>query len=126
MMKRNLWVGLISCASLLVACRSDSKDVPTSGSWTQPLQSITLAGSVLTQHNDNARTGANLTETHLTTANVNWNQFGRLYERGVDDQVYAQPLYVKNATVSVGGTTVNKNVFIVATMKEFDLCVRRG
>ena len=47
---------------------------------------------VVTQHNDAARTGANLTETILTTTNVNVSQFGKLFERAVDDEIYAQPL----------------------------------
>jgi hypothetical protein len=47
---------------------------------------------VLTQHNDNARTGVNLKETVLTTANVNRSQFGMLFKRTVDDQLYTQPL----------------------------------
>ena len=34
---------------------------------------------VLTQHNNNARTGANLAETILNTSNVNARQFGKLF-----------------------------------------------
>ncbi len=47
---------------------------------------------VLTQHNDNGRTGANTRETELTPANVNADQFGMLFRRAVDDQLYTQPL----------------------------------
>ena len=49
---------------------------------------------VLTQHNDNSRTGANLRETELTLENVNKAQFGMLFKRKVDDQIYGQPLVV--------------------------------
>jgi len=68
--------------------------------------------SVLTQHNNNQRTGANLNETVLNTSNVNVNQFGLLFALPVDDQVYASPLYVAN--LNVGGTT--RNVVYVATV----------
>ena len=74
-----------------------------------------LAGSatgVLTQHNDNARTGANLGESTLTTSNVNAASFGKLFTRAVDGQLYAQPLYVPNLTIN-GGT---HDVVFLATM----------
>jgi hypothetical protein len=67
--------------------------------------------SVLTQHNDNARTGQNTSETILNTTNVNVNQFGKLFAMPVIGQVYAQPLYVPSVTVN-GGV---HNVVIIAT-----------
>ncbi len=69
--------------------------------------------NVTTQHNDAARSGANLSETILTPANVNVGQFGKLFERTVDDQVYAQPLYVSNVNVPTVGL---RNVLYVATV----------
>jgi len=63
---------------------------------------------VLTQHNDLARTGANLSETILTTANVHTGSFGKLHSYPVSGQVYAQPLYVAQA---ISG----KNVVYLAT-----------
>jgi hypothetical protein len=59
-----------------------------------------MAMSVLTQHNDLARTGANTSESILTPANVT-NSFGKLFTDNVDGQVYAQPLYIQN--LSIGG-----------------------
>jgi len=67
--------------------------------------------SVLTQHNDNARTGQNTSETILNTNNGNVNQFGKLFAMPSDGQVYAQPLYVLAVTIN-GGV---HNVVIIAT-----------
>jgi hypothetical protein len=74
-------------------------------------QYSTAQVSVLTQHNDNGRTGQNLNETILNTSNVNVSNFGKLFFRTVDQNVYAQPLYVPN--LNIGGRT--RNVMYVAT-----------
>jgi mono/diheme cytochrome c family protein len=66
---------------------------------------------VYAQHNDNARTGANLAETILKPSNVRPGQFGLLFRHAVDDQVFAQPLYVPNLAIAGG----RHNVVIVAT-----------
>ncbi|HEV2656389.1 MAG TPA: hypothetical protein VGT82_15600 [Ktedonobacteraceae bacterium] len=69
--------------------------------------------AVTTHHNDNGRTGANLQETMLTTANVNPQKFGKLFERQVDGQIYAQILYVSQVNIPNVGV---RNVAYVATM----------
>jgi hypothetical protein len=72
---------------------------------------------VLTQHNDNSRTGVNLRESLLTPANVNKAQFGMLFKRVVDDQLYTQPLVATGVQVNGGThdivyvTTVNNSVY---------------
>ena len=71
---------------------------------------------VLTQHANAARTGAQLNETTLTPANVTPSTFGRLYERHVDGQVIAQPLYVSNQWIPGKGL---RNVVYVATRKNW-------
>ncbi len=79
--------------------------------------SVLAQVNIVMQHNDNARTGANLHESSLTPANVNTRQFGMLFKRVVDDQVYTQPLLLTG--VSIGGgwhdvvyvTTVNNSVY---------------
>ena len=68
--------------------------------------------SVIMQHNDLKRTGWNATETTLTQANVSGGNFGKIFSRAVDDQVYAQPLVVSN--LNIGGQ--NHNVVFVATV----------
>ncbi len=75
--------------------------------------SSTGPASVLTNHNDNNRTGANLQETRLTTSNVKASSFGLLFSRPVSGHVYAQPLYVPNVTIPGQGV---HNVVYVATM----------
>src|SRR5258708_39577314 len=72
-----------------------------------------MGASVLTQHNDPARTGANLQETELTPSKVKTG-FGKLFSRGVNGQIYAQPLIVSGVEIPGKGV---RNVVYVATMK---------
>src|SRR5215472_6698052 len=67
---------------------------------------------VLTHHYDNQRTGTIVSETMLTTSNVNPSAFGKLFSDPVDAQVYAEPLYVANVTIPNKGT---HNVLYIAT-----------
>lgn len=73
---------------------------------------LSQTASVLTWHNDVARTGQNLHETILTTKNVNTKQFGKLFSYPIEGQAYAQPLYVPNVSIPGQGT---HNVVYVAT-----------
>jgi len=67
---------------------------------------------VLTWHNDNARTGQNLSESILTPAKVNPAGFGKLFEVKLDGKVDAQPLYLSALSIPGKGT---HNVVYAAT-----------
>ncbi len=69
---------------------------------------------VLTQHNDNSRTGANLRETVLSTGTVSQQTFGLAFSRDVQGFVYAQPLFVPK--LDIGGKT--RDVVFVATQHD--------
>jgi hypothetical protein len=71
---------------------------------------------VLTQHNDNARTGANLNETVLDPRLLRAGRFGYLFDRVVDGQIYAQPLYVSDLVLPGKG---RHNVVFVATTMNY-------
>src|SRR2546429_9826564 len=55
--------------------------------------------AVLTQHNDNTRSGWNDNETALTTSNVNVQQFGAQFTRTQDGQVHDWALVVGHVSV---------------------------
>ncbi|MGH7926086.1 MAG: pyrrolo-quinoline quinone [Candidatus Binatus sp.] len=68
---------------------------------------------VLTYHNDNARTGQNLTEQTLTTTNITnaLGKFGKLFEDSVDGLVDAQPLI--KTQLSIPGQGVHDVIYVV-------------
>ena len=68
--------------------------------------------SIFMQHVDHYRSGLNSHETKLTTSNLNFNSFGKLFALNVDDQVYAQPLVYGNLPISGAA----HNVVFIATV----------
>jgi hypothetical protein len=73
--------------------------------WASPSKAfITLSSSglrqnVMTYQYDNTRAGANTNEFLLTPANVNVNNFGRLFTYPVDGYVFAQALVATGVTI---------------------------
>jgi hypothetical protein len=70
--------------------------------------------AVLQRGYDANVTNANLSETALNTGNVSVGTFGLVFSLAVDDNVFAQPLYVPNVTIN----QVSHNVIYVATMSD--------
>jgi outer membrane protein assembly factor BamB len=92
----------------LVSCNSSSP-----AKQSNPLPPPGASGTnVTTYHNDNARSGQNLTETILTSSNVNSSTFGKLFVISADGKVDAQPLYLTQQSIANQGT---HNVLYVAT-----------
>lgn len=68
--------------------------------------------NILTQRYDNSRSGRNWREAQLNVSNVNQKQFGKLFSRSVDGEIYAQPLIVSGVDMSGQG---KRNVVYIAT-----------
>jgi hypothetical protein len=77
----------------------------TSSAATLTVTAATSTTDVLTYHNDNSRSGQNLTETILTPATVNSTKFGLLRVLPADGLVDGQPLIASG--LSVNGTSHN-------------------
>jgi len=88
---------------------------------------IAQAVSVTTYHNDNSRRGLNDNETILTHANVNPDQFGKLFSQKTDGYSYAQPLYLSG--VSIPGLGMHNVVYVATehdTIYAFDADSNQG
>src|SRR5579884_839932 len=72
------------------------------------------AVDVLTDMNDNNRSGENPNETVLNTSNVSSSTFGKVWAYSVSGSTYAQPLYVSGVSIA-GGT---HNVVYIVTMND--------
>jgi hypothetical protein len=70
------------------------------------------AQRVITSQYDNARTGANTSETILTPRNVNAQQFGKIFTLRVDGNIYVQPLFLGGVEIPGKG---RHDVLFVAT-----------
>lgn len=90
-----LLVVVVPSLLILPACKSCGKNALT---------------DMVTQHNNNFRTGAYLFETKLTPAKVS-SDFGLLYARNVEGGIYSQPLFVHGVKTRNG----RKNLFFIAT-----------
>ncbi len=99
---------LLALLVLTVACKDKVPSGTTPVVVTPNPQSV----SVLTQHNENTRSGWNANETLLTTTNVEPLRFGKVFSLTVDDQIYAQPLVAGRVTID--GAV--HNVVFVATV----------
>ncbi len=73
--------------------------------------SLAAQTSVVTYHNDNARTGQYLSEILLAPANVKPGSFGKRFYLQVDGAVYAQPLYLPR--VKVAGKGLHNVLYVV-------------
>jgi hypothetical protein len=74
------------------------------------VEALVDGSDALTQHYNNARTGAVLDEKILNTTTVASNRFGKLWTLFADGQITAQPLYVSALAID---TTGNPNTPLV-------------
>ena len=118
-MRKILAFSILACLIVSAGCNShpensslNPKDAPSGRTSSSAAPG---AVNVLTYHNNNARTGANLNEAVLTPANVNSRQFGKVGFLSVEGLVDAEPLYVSRLKVQ----SAQRNVVFVVT--EHDL-----
>ena len=104
-------VALLLVSVVAAACGGGSGGSSSPSQPNQPGQPQTGSTDITTYKYDLARTGQNLTETTLTTANVKSSSFGLLRVLAADGKVDAQPLYLSGLTVQGG----MHNVVFVAT-----------
>jgi outer membrane protein assembly factor BamB len=94
-----LGLHLVSCSGSSPATQPPPPPPPPTGT------------NVTTYHNDNARSGQNLSETTLTLSNVTSSSFGKLFVISADGKVDAQPLYLAQLAVANG----THNVLYIAS-----------
>ena len=97
---------------LVAACGAEPTDAPSDRVGTSA-EDLTASASVLTHRNNMSRSGAYLAETTLTPCNVNASTFGKLYERAVKGDIFAQPLYARGVATPSG----TKNLVYTAVQK---------
>src|SRR5258705_376606 len=113
MMRCYMWPSAAIALTLSLGCHPRplvplSSPTPGTGGW--------FSGTaVVTNRNNNGRTGATLGERALTVASVSSGQFEKLGTFHVQGQVYAQPLYVPRVPQPDG--TV-RNLLVVVTMHD--------
>lgn len=68
--------------------------------WAFRAGGAAAAADILTQHGDNARSGANTAETILTPGVVNVGSFGKLFTLPLNASVNSQVLYVHDLPIA--------------------------
>src|SRR6185436_1277704 len=78
------------------------------------IHAVVPGPAVLTNRNDNARTGANTRELDLDVENVNASNgnFGRLFEVTLDGAPWGQPLYVPTLDLRAQGRGIRNVVYV--------------
>ncbi len=97
--------------TMATGCGGGSAAAPAQGSNQIGPPATFTPTVVATYHNNNARTGANLTETWLTPSNVSVGTFGKRAAITVQGDVFAQPLYVPGVTAG----QASHNLIVAAT-----------
>jgi hypothetical protein len=116
----NVTVGSISSSGLYAPPSSGGVHTVTATSGADTAQSasamiaVTDLPGIFTYHNNLARDGTNTQEYGLAPSDLNTATFGKLFSCSTDGQVYTQPLWMPN--LSISGTT--RNLVFVATQHD--------